>query len=186
MHGRKKAAAAASRVFSELCLAALLVSIFAAPAPLHAGDRAAVGSPAPRFVLDGIDGEAYDLRDVVKRNRVTIINFWATWCPPCISELPEMGDLYNKMHVHGVALLAVNARQKAEVARDFARDMNAKFPVLLDPGGVTAKSYYVDSLPVTFIVDQQGVIRQRIVGATNAQGLRSKVLSVLNARGTNK
>jgi peroxiredoxin len=167
-------------LFFELCLTTLLVSLFAAPAPLHAGDSAADGSPAPRFVLEGIDGEAYDLREIAKRNRVTIINFWATWCPPCTSELPEMGGLYNEMHTDGVALLAVNAGQKAEVARDFARDMNAKFPVLLDPGGVATKSYQVDSLPATFIVDQQGVIRQRIVGATNAKRLRSKILSVLN------
>jgi cytochrome c biogenesis protein CcmG, thiol:disulfide interchange protein DsbE len=169
-------------MLAPLFLAALLVSMFAFPEPLPAVDRAAVGSPAPRFVLEGIDGESYDLRDVVKRNRATIINFWATWCPPCVSELPQMGDLYNKMRDGGVALLAINAREQTAVARDFARDMNAKFPVLLDPGGTTAKAYNIESLPVTLIVDHQGLIRQRIVGATTPQGLRGKIQSLLDER----
>jgi len=123
------------------------------------------GNLAPDFELKSIDGKAMKLSSL--RGKKVIVNFWATWCPPCRLEMPEMEKFYTKNKNQGIEILAVNLT-KAEKSRAdvpaFMKAYGITFPVLLDESGAVAQLYDVSSIPASFIIDSQGVIREKIVG----------------------
>lgn len=123
------------------------------------------GNLAPDFELVSIDGKAIKLSSL--RGKKVIVNFWATWCPPCRLEMPEMEKFYSKHKNEGIEILAVNLI-KAEKSRAdvpaFIKAYSTTFPVLLDENSDAARLYNVSSIPASFIVDTQGVIREKIVG----------------------
>lgn len=123
------------------------------------------GNLAPDFELRSVDGKAIKLSSL--RGKKVIVNFWATWCPPCRLEMPEMEKFYTKTKNEGIEILAVNLT-KAEKSRadvpSFMEAYGITFPVLLDENGEAARLYDVSSIPASFIIDTQGVIREKIVG----------------------
>ncbi|GAB6156709.1 redoxin domain-containing protein [Desulfosporosinus burensis] len=123
------------------------------------------GNLAPDFELRSVDGKAIKLSSL--RGKKVIVNFWATWCPPCRLEMPEMEKFYTKNKNEGIEILAVNLT-KAEKSRadvpSFMEAYGITFPVLLDENGDAARLYDVSSIPASFIIDTQGVIREKIVG----------------------
>ena len=123
------------------------------------------GNLAPDFELRSVDGKAIKLSSL--RGKKVIVNFWATWCPPCRLEMPEMEKFYTKTKNEGIEILAVNLT-KAEKSRadvpSFMETYGITFPVLLDENGEAARLYDVSSIPASFIIDTQGVIREKIVG----------------------
>lgn len=134
---------------------------------------------APQFTLTDLNGEKADLQTVVNGNRVTLVNFWATWCPPCRAEIPELVKFYNQYKTRGVALLAVNLQESRETVKAFAKKTGMRFPVLLDSSGKVAETYQVYAIPTTFILDRHGVIRELIQGGTDLATLRTKVGKLL-------
>ena len=142
----------------------------------------AVGDQAPRFTLQGLDGRNYDLAKVVASNKVTLVNFWATWCPPCRAEIPELVQFYNKYRGKGVTLLAVNMKQDAATIKPMATQLKMNFPILLDKDGTVGDHYQVYYIPSTYILDRTGTIRDRIDGGTNLATLESKVDALLKGR----
>lgn len=123
------------------------------------------GNLAPDFELRSVDGKAMKLSSL--RGKKVIVNFWATWCPPCRLEMPEMEKFYTKNKNEGIEILAVNLT-KAEKSRAdvpaFIEAYGITFPVLLDENSDAARLYGVSSIPASFIIDTQGVIQQKIVG----------------------
>lgn len=123
------------------------------------------GNLAPDFELQSLDGKTIKLSSL--RGKKVIVNFWATWCPPCRQEMPEMEEFYSKHKNEGVEILAVNLTQ-AEKSRadvpEFIEEYGITFPILMDEKGNTGQLYNVSSIPATFIIDTQGVIQQEIVG----------------------
>lgn len=123
------------------------------------------GNLAPDFELKSIDGKAMKLSSL--RGKKVIVNMWATWCPPCRLEMPEMGKFYTKNKNQEIEILAVNLT-KAEKSRNdvptFMKAYGITFPVLLDENGDVARLYEVSSIPASFIIDTQGVVREKIVG----------------------
>lgn len=123
------------------------------------------GNLAPDFELQSLDGKTIKLSSL--RGKKVIVNFWATWCPPCRQEMPEMEEFYSKHKNEGVEILAVNLTQ-AEKSRadvpEFIEEYGISFPILMDEKGKTGQLYNVSSIPATFIIDTQGVIQQEIVG----------------------
>ena len=144
---------------------------------------AAVGAAAPNFTLQGADGKTYELAATGRQRRVTVIIFWATWCAPCIRELPEFDEVVRKLAGRGVAVLAVNVMEPPQKVQIFARDLGAAFPLLIDTAGSAKAAFGLGAaLPVTFIVDAVGTVRHRFEAATNGAVLRARVQTLLDEK----
>lgn len=119
---------------------------------------------APDFSLPDVDGEEHRLSDY--RGKAVAINFWATWCPPCLREMPSMQRLWEKLKGKNFAILAIDVGEDDETVFGFtvALDTPLEFPLLLDQEGTIVEKWPVLGLPTTFIVDKQGRIAYRAVG----------------------
>lgn len=123
-----------------------------------------VGKQAPDFALSDLNDKPYRLSDF--RGKVVFLNFWATWCKPCREEMPSMEVLYKNFEKDGLVVLAVSI-DRVTTTKDippFVKGMNLTFPVLIDSWGQTDKPYKRMGVPETFIIDQEGVIREIVIG----------------------
>ena len=134
----------------------------------------AVGHPAPDISLTTVNGEAFRLSGL--HGTPVVLNFWATWCPPCRAELPELQAASIRLSGQ-VAVVGVNQAEPAAAVKAFAADLGLSFPMPLDANGAASRLYAVRSLPTTFFIDRNGFIRQIQIGqvteATLAQLLRT-------------
>ena len=124
----------------------------------------AVGKLAPDFSLADLNDKHYRLSDF--RGKVVFLNFWATWCKPCREEMPSMEILNKNFEKDGLVILAVSI-DRVTTTRDippFVKGMNLTFPVLVDSWGQTDKPYKRMGVPETFIIDQQGIIQEIVIG----------------------
>ncbi|MDH5360197.1 MAG: TlpA family protein disulfide reductase, partial [Gammaproteobacteria bacterium] len=120
--------------------------------------------PAPALSFPDTKGVQQTLSDY--RGKVVLLNFWATWCPPCVHEMPSMDRLQQTLKGQPFTILAVNMAEEAEVVRTFLeRDVKVDFPVLLDSKGLALKDWDVFVYPTSYIIDKQGRIRSAMYGA---------------------
>jgi len=138
-----------------------------------------VGGIAPNFVLYDLNGKSVELNQVIKNKKVILVNFWATWCPPCRVEIPEFIKFYQKYSAKGVEILAVNLQENPTNVRNFAKSYGMNFPVLLDGNGRVGQMYQVMAIPTTFFVDGNGKIIAKIEGSASMADLEAKVRAVL-------
>ncbi len=119
---------------------------------------------APDFNLPDVDGEQHRLSNY--RGKVVAINFWATWCPPCLREMPSMQRLWEKLKEKDFVILAIDVGEDDETVFRFtvALDTPLEFPLLLDLEGKIVAQWPVLGLPTTFIIDKQGRVAYRAVG----------------------
>jgi thiol-disulfide isomerase/thioredoxin len=139
----------------------------------------AVGNCAPDFTLTDLNGQNYRLQEVVSKSRVTLVNFWATWCGPCRKEIPELINFYKQYSKRKVALLAIDLQEKPADIKRFAQQAGMDFPVLADTTGKVGDRYKIYAIPTTLIIDQKGVIRKVIEGSTNLATLVAEVNVVM-------
>jgi thiol-disulfide isomerase/thioredoxin len=120
--------------------------------------------PAPGFTLEDMDGEPHSLADY--RGQVVLINFWATWCPPCRKEMPSLEALYQELKGEGFTVLALNQWESEELVFPFLGqlDVYPTFPILFDPESEIAEAYGVKGLPASFVVDPEGRVVYRALG----------------------
>lgn len=120
--------------------------------------------PAPDFSLPDIDGKIHKLSDY--SGKVVLLNFWATWCPPCRRELPSMEKLYLELKGKPFQVLACDQQEDADTVFAFSGQLDPApdFPLLLDRKSVVSKAYAVPGLPTTFLIDKKGHIAYRAVG----------------------
>jgi cytochrome c biogenesis protein CcmG, thiol:disulfide interchange protein DsbE len=124
----------------------------------------AVGKPAPDFSLTDLNDKQYRLSDF--RGKVVFLNFWATWCKPCREEMPSMEILNKNFEKDGLVMLAVSI-DRVTTTKDispFVKGLNLTFPILVDSWGRTDKPYKRMGVPETFIIDQQGIIQEIVIG----------------------
>jgi len=122
--------------------------------------------PAPAMTLKDLDGKTHDLMDY--RGKVVLVNFWATWCPPCRAEMPSMQRLKTMMRDQPFAILAVDMAETEKEIRDFLKEFKEtkpEFTILLDPKGAAMKDWKVHVFPTSFIVDAEGNIRFAVAGS---------------------
>lgn len=132
-----------------------------------------IGRIAPDFTLKDLDGVTVDLKSVTGKNKVTILNFWATWCPPCRAEIPEFIEFVKEHQGEKVALVAVNLQEGQKKVAAFAETAGMNFPILLDEKGSVAQVYQIYAIPTTFFIDGSGVIREKVEGSISLSRLES-------------
>jgi peroxiredoxin len=134
-----------------------------------------VGDEAPNFQLRDLAGNVVSLSQL--RGKVVLLNFWATWCGPCRVEMPAMEQLYRTFPRREFEILAVSTDpQGAAVTRPFQQEMGFTFPILHDSEYRVGLTYGARTLPMTFMVDRQGIIRQKIFGARDWDSTEAREL----------
>ena len=136
------------------------------------------------FVLEEIHGNKVSFSAL--RGKVVVLNFWATWCPPCRTEMPSMERLYRELKGSGLALLAVAVKENKKQVADFMRDFGLSFPALLDTDGRVSRSYGTVGLPNTYLIDRKGRLighkpGSRDWGTANTVEFFRKLLTVADA-----
>lgn len=117
---------------------------------------------APEFILKDIDGRIHKLSDY--RGKVVIVNFWATWCPPCRFEIPSMERLQKRLANKNIVILAINIGEDADTIFEFIGDYNINFPLLMDLDSAVIKNYPVIGLPTSYVIDPEGRTVYRAIG----------------------
>lgn len=148
---------------------ALSYSLISAKNYLSASSASISGAPraesaAPDFTLFNMQGKPVSLADY--RGKVVMLNFWASWCPPCRAEMPSMERLYGRMKGRDFELLAINVEDNGQSAvAAFSKKIPISFPVLLDNAQYVSRLYRVGGIPHTFIINKDGEIVRQVTGA---------------------
>ena len=107
------------------------------------------------FTLTDLSGKTWTLKDL--RGKVVMLNFWATWCPPCRKEMPDLEALYRRFGPQGLVILGISDEDAAKV-QPFTAQQKVTYPILLDPGRKVNELFQIDGIPKTFIYDREGKI----------------------------
>jgi cytochrome c biogenesis protein CcmG/thiol:disulfide interchange protein DsbE len=163
---------------ARMCLlfaaAAATLTVISSPASASAPPA---GAPAPVFDLRQLSGTAWSLQSM--RGHVVVVNFFATWCPPCRAETPDLIAVEQKYASRGVVFVGVDDREDASLVAVFAKSKGIRYPIVLDSGGSIEKLYDVRAIPTTYILDPAGVIRYAQVDELQASVLAQALDAVL-------
>lgn len=118
---------------------------------------------AQNFALKDLNGNEVHLEDY--RGKVIFLNFWTTWCPACLVEMPSMEKLYREFKNKDFIILAVDMQEDSETVKKFKAKFKLSFPILLDTDGVVASYYGVNAIPVTYLIDRAGYLYAAALGA---------------------
>jgi peroxiredoxin len=174
---------AAKKAVVFLILAAAVILFFALVFTKSASKGMKIiteGDSAPEFSLSSVDGRTVTLSEL--RGKVVMVHFWATWCPPCVEEMPTLDRLYRDMVGKDFELLAVSVDETgASGIVPFLQRNKLSLPVLLDSDHAVAKRYGTFKFPETYILDRNGIVKYKIIGARDwaapdaVQGLRELI-----------
>lgn len=136
------------------------------------------GAPAPNFTLVDLEGNSHTLADY--EGRPVIINFWATWCPPCAIEMPAFQEVYESYQDDGLVILAVNSSESDATIQEFMDEYDLDFTVLLDSRYQATRAYEQEAYPTTFFIDRQGRIQHTEIGGSMSKAyIASKVSKII-------
>jgi cytochrome c biogenesis protein CcmG, thiol:disulfide interchange protein DsbE len=128
-----------------------------------------IGSPAPAYAAVTLDGDSVHLEGL--RGRVVLLNVWATWCTPCVREMPALQRLHEKLDARGLSIVAVSVDAEGSAfggdgdVRAFVEQFGLTFTVLRDASGRIESTFGVSGLPMTFLIDRDGRIQRKVLGA---------------------
>lgn len=132
-----------------------------------------VGSTAPDFDLLGLDGKAHTLKEY--EGKAMVINFWGTWCKPCVKEMPALQSQWEKWKDKGVVILGINAGEDEMAVSNFAKQVNVNFPIVLDTEKSAVSSYGISPLPTTFFVFPNGKVKDIHTGQLDLATLDKQI-----------
>ncbi|MEK7763335.1 MAG: TlpA disulfide reductase family protein [Nitrospirota bacterium] len=168
-----------SQKYRSVLAAALVVAAFLAYPSLDGwsmGSRVpAVGMPVDEFRLVDLDGKTHSLSQY--RGKVVLVNFWATWCKPCTTEMPAMQASFDKLRDKGFVVLAINELEDDAKVRDHIKQYGHTFPVLMDRDNKVANQFGVFGLPVSVFIDQQGRVQEYIKGGLLTEQMINDVVA---------
>ncbi len=127
------------------------------------GPAPKVGEMAPDFTLPDLDGNQVSLLDL--RGKIVFLNFWATWCPPCRAEMPEMEIIYQEYKDMGLAVIGIDIQESEDEVRSFIEEAGYSWTFLLDTTGKVTVMYQVSGIPTSYFIDEDGIIRAINIGA---------------------
>ena len=121
-----------------------------------------IGLPLSDFELESLNGSPLQLSQYL--GYPVVVNFWGTWCPPCVQEMPLLEEVYSQKQ-HDLVILGVNQQDSLADVQRFVSDFNISFPILIDVDSLVADQYLVRGFPTTFFVDADGMLRAQHIGA---------------------
>jgi peroxiredoxin len=137
---------------------------------------AARGQPAPRVQLPDFQGRPVRLADF--RGRPVVLNFWASWCPPCLAEMPEFQRVHRRL-AGRVAFLGVNQRDQAQAAEQLARSSGVTYPLAVDPAGRSFDAFGGLGMPTTVLIGADGTVADIFAGQLDETLLRERIRRAL-------
>lgn len=143
------------------------------------GSAPEVGEEAPDFRVQGLDGQSFQLSDF--RGSAVWINFWASWCPPCRAESPDIEAVYQEKRDEGLVVLALSIGEGASAVRDYVERTGITFTVGLDEGTDIAAAYRIAGIPSHYFVDRDGILRESRVGSMSRETMEEEVDEILAA-----
>lgn len=169
-----------------LCLLSTAWIAFTAifiPLPATSNTRAArQGFLAPDVNLPTMDGSSLQLSEL--RGQIVLINFWASWCPPCKAEMPDLQSIYTEYKDQGFTLLAINltSGDNQDSAKAYVLENQYNFPVLFDLNGSVNNLYNVRAVPTSYLVDEHGIIQAVIIGRESEAAIKARIDALLQKR----
>jgi peroxiredoxin len=166
------------RFAGMLLLLAMVVALAACTGPGQAAPGGInVGNRARDFTLEDLAGDKVSLSDY--RGDVVLINFWATWCPPCRAEIPDLEAAYRTRGGDGLVILGLSTDESREQVQAFVDQFGVTYPVLLDSEAKVMETYRARGLPMSVLVDRDGVIQVRHIGYLAAEQLDEYLAQVM-------
>lgn len=142
--------------------------------------QASLESPAPAFQLASLGGGLVSLSDY--KGQVVLLNFWATWCPSCVTEMPILESLHTRHKARGFTVVAVSVdKEGRKVVAPFVAGLRLTFPVLL-ASDRTERDYAIYGLPAACLIDARGILRRRYVGEIDPKKVENDILQLLDAK----
>lgn len=168
-------------IFSRSMVLPVLLTIGLVLAGCSSGNGSSAtegGILAPDLQLKDINGQSVSLSNF--RGKPVLLNFWATWCPPCRYELPFLQEIYGEWSERGLVLLTIDVGESTATVKDFVAKNKLTLPVLLDTKRSVAQKYAVTAYPTTFFIDREGMVKQKIIGAfPSKEALEEKLLIIM-------
>jgi peroxiredoxin len=158
----------------------VLVPLFRGQAPLTSGPQSIVGRRAPAIELRDDRGVAVSLAQY--RGKVVLMNLWASWCPPCREEMPDLQRLYSADVRRGLMVIGVDQGESAQQAQRFASALGVTYPIWLDSAQDYGRAYEALGLPTTVLIDRRGAIVRGFDGALTYGQMQSIVAPLLSPR----
>lgn len=166
------------RTMAAITFITLGLVLFLLLRPGSSSARAVVpGTPAPDFTLQALDGSTVRLSDL--RGRPVLLNFWASWCPPCREEMPYLQEVQNAYADAGLVVVAINLDESVATIQSFLGRNNLRLPVLLDRDLRVTQRYGIIPLPTSFFIDRQGVVRSKVEGGMDRNRVHAEVRQLL-------
>jgi thiol-disulfide isomerase/thioredoxin len=135
------------------------------------------GESAPDFTLVDLEGNQVSLSDF--RGKTVFINFWATWCPPCRAEMPEIEAVYQEYKDKGVVVIGVDILEPEDVVRQFVEQGGYSWTFVLDISGEVAANYRITAIPTSFFIDREGIIQAVNIGAMTKRAIENKLTETM-------
>jgi peroxiredoxin len=136
-----------------------------------------VGDIAPDFTLLDLDGNEVGLSEF--RGEVVFVNFWATWCPPCRAEMPDIESLYQEYKDKGLVVIGIDIGESEATVRQFVQQGGYSWTFVLDSTGAVASNYNIRAIPTSFFIDREGVIQAVNIGAMTKKGIEATLAEVI-------
>jgi peroxiredoxin len=136
-----------------------------------------VGHPAPDFTLKDLDGNVVRLNDF--RGKVVFINFWATWCPPCRAEMPEIEALHQEYKDKGVIVIGVDISEPESTVRQYIQQGGFSWIIVLDSTAKVARDYQIVAIPTSYFLDKEGIIKAVNVGPMTKRAMEAELAKAM-------
>ncbi|MCV4230156.1 redoxin domain-containing protein [Virgibacillus sp. LDC1] len=164
-----------------ILLAIILVGVYAVATVVFGSDEVPkVGQKAADFELLGMDGGVHTMSEYEGKARV--INFWGTYCPPCVREMPALQAQWEKWNSQGVEIIGINVGENKMTVENFVAQTGVKFPILMDPKRNAVASFGVGPMPTTFFVTASGKIDHIRIGELDLNTLDKQIEQLVNAK----
>lgn len=158
----------------------ILVAFFLTACSSKKGDLPLLkqGSKAPDFVLTDLNGKVVNFKKDFYGKKV-LLNFWASWCASCKEEMKALEEAYKASRDKGFNVIGINVYQDKEEVERFVHELGLTFPILLDREGDVAEAYNVFGIPVSYLIDSSGIVKEKYLGGLSQEELK-EIISLAN------